>query len=132
MTIASKLGIWMDHSTAHLIEFTTETIETSLIHSTFTHEKKEETLRKSENVMHNKEQHHQLAFYKKLEEIILQYEAVLLFGPTDAKIELLNLLRANHHFDKIHIEAMQADKMTENQEHAFVREYFSKPLINKE
>ncbi len=30
------------------------------------------------------------------------------------------------HFDKIKIETMQADKMTENQEHAFVRDYFSK------
>lgn len=132
MKTASNIGIWMDHANAHLIEYRTDTIETNLLHATFIHQDKEEALRKSENLMHNKEQHQQLAFYKKLEEVILQYEAVLLFGPTDAKLELLNLLKANHHFDKIHIEVKQADKMTENQEHAFVREYFSKPLINKE
>ena len=30
----------------------------------------------------------------------------------------------NHHFDKIKIGVKPADKMTENQQHAFVREYF--------
>ena len=52
----------------------------------------------------------------------------MLFGPTNAKTELLNLLKADHHFDKINIETKQADKMTENQQHAFVREYFFKHL----
>ena len=52
----------------------------------------------------------------------------MLFGPTDAKTELFNLLKADHHFDKINIETKHADKMTENQQHAFVREYFFKHL----
>jgi hypothetical protein len=50
----------------------------------------------------------------------------LLFGPTDAKVELLNILKADLSFSKIKIETMQSDKMTENQEHAFVKDYFSK------
>lgn len=58
----------------------------------------------------------------------MQYEEVLLFGPTEAKNELLNLLQADHHFDKINIEIRQANKMTENQQHAFVKEYFFKHL----
>ncbi len=38
----------------------------------------------------------------------------------------LNVLKADHHFDKINIETRQTDKMTENQQHAFVKEYFFK------
>jgi len=47
----------MDHQTAHLMEFTTDPIQTTTIDSAFTHEEKEQTLSRSENLMHNKEQH---------------------------------------------------------------------------
>jgi hypothetical protein len=126
MTTAKNLGIWMDHSNAHLIEFTTDPMLTTTIASKFTHDEKEQTLGKSEHVMHNKEQHQQSAYYKKLGDSIKNYEEVILFGPTDAKLELLNLLRADHRFEKIKIEIKQMDKMTENQQHAFVREHFSR------
>jgi len=125
MTTAKNLGIWMDHSSAHLMEFT-DTIETKTIDSKFTHEAKEQSLDKSENLMHNKEQHQQSEYYKKLGEIIKNYEGVILFGPTDAKVELFNILRADHLFAKIKIEIKQTDKMTEHQQHAFVRDHFSK------
>src|ERR1035437_5359123 len=127
MTAAKNLGIWMDHSSAHLMEFTTDPIETKTIESKFTHQVKENSLGKSENLMHNKEQHQQSEYYKKLGEIIKNYEEVILFGPTDAKVELLNVLRADHRFAKTKIEIKQADKMTENQQHAFVRDHFAKP-----
>ncbi len=126
MKTAKQIGIWMDHSSAHLMEFTSSPIETNIISSKFTHEEKKHSLHKSEHVMHNKEQHQQLEYYKALGNIIKDYEAVILFGPTEAKVELFNILRADHHFEKIKIEVQQADKMTENQQHAFVREYFSK------
>jgi hypothetical protein len=126
MGTEKKLGIWMDHANAHLMEFTNDQIETKIVASKFTHAQKEETLNKSENVMHNKEQHRQAEYYKELSEIIINFNEVLLFGPTDAKVELFNILRADHRFDKIKIEVRQADKMTENQQHALVRDYFSK------
>jgi len=50
---------------------------------------------------------------------------VLLFGPTTAKNELANLLKDDHLFEKIKVEVRQADRMTENQEHAFVKDHFS-------
>lgn len=126
MTRAKNLGIWMDHSVAHLMEFTTDPIETKNVSLQFTHQDKENSINKSEQLMHNKEQHKQAEYYKKLGEVIKNYEAVVLFGPTNAKMELLNLLKSNPLFEKIKIEVKQADKMTENQEHAFVRDYFTK------
>ena len=125
MTTVKKLGIWIDHSSAHLIEFSTEPIETKTIESKFTHEDKVQGLGNSEKHMHIKEQHQQSEYYKKLGEAIRNYEEVLLFGPTEAKVELFNILKADHLFAKIKIEIKQTDKMSENQQHAFVREYFS-------
>ncbi|WP_295792283.1 hypothetical protein [Mucilaginibacter sp.] len=128
MKTASNLGIWMDHQTAHLMEFTTDPIQTTTIDSKFTHEEKEQTLGRSENLMHNKEQHEQADYYRELGEHIRHYDHVLLFGPTDAKVELLNSLRKDHRFADIVIEVEQADKMTANQQHAYVKAYFSKRL----
>ena len=125
MTGTKKLGIWMDHSNAHLMEFENAASGSKTIESAFTHEVKQDTLEKGEKAMHHKEQHEQEAYYKQLGEVIKNYGEVLLFGPTDAKTELFNVLKTDHHFDKIKIEVKQADKMSENQQHAFVREYFS-------
>jgi hypothetical protein len=124
MKIEKSLGIWMDHQDAHIMEFTTDPIKTATVESKFTHQEKEQTLGRSENLMHNKEQHQQSEYYKELGEIIKNYEDVLLFGPTNAKVELFNILRADHLFAKIKIEVKQTDRMTENQQHAFVRDYF--------
>lgn len=124
MTTAKNLGIWMDHASAHLMEYTANPIKTEIIDSQFTHQVKEHSLVESEYMMHNKEQHEQSEYYKKLGEVIKNYKEVILFGPTDAKVELYNFLRAELAFSKIDIEVKDADKMTVNQEHAFVRDHF--------
>ncbi len=116
----------MDHATADLIEFNTVTLQTKMIDSKFTHEVKEDALKKGEYLMHNKEQHLQAEYYKKLGEVIKNYDEVLLFGPTTAKEELLNSLKNDHLFSKIHIEAKNTDKMTEPEQHTFVKNYFAK------
>ena len=125
MITEKKLGIWMDHANAHLMEYVNP-IVTKIITSKFTHEEKEKTLHKGESMMHNKEQQQQSEYYKTIGEAVKEYDDVLLFGPTNAKVELLNMLEADNSFAKIKIETRSADKMTENQEHAFVRDYFSK------
>jgi hypothetical protein len=123
-----NLGIWMDHAKAHLVEFTTDPITTDIISNPFSHREKEHSLSKSEDGMHHKEQQSQHEYYKKLGEIIRNFQDVLLFGPTSAKIELLNLLRADHQFEKIKLETKDSDKMTQNEQHAFVKDYFSNRL----
>jgi len=118
----------MDHSSAHLIEIKDDGSNNEIV-SKFTYEEKEQTEKKSEFLMHNKENHERSAYYKKLGEIIKGYTDVVLFGPTEAKTELLNLLKKDHHFDKIKIVVKNSDKLTEHQQHAFVKDYFFKELI---
>ena len=125
MTKTKSLGIWMYHARAHVMGIA-DPMVTNIVVCESTHEEKEKTLQKGESIMHNKNQQQQADYYKKLGAFIKDYDDVLLFGPTDAKVELFNILKADLSFSKIKIEIRQTDKMTENQEHAFVREYFSK------
>lgn len=126
MEKAKKAGIWMDHTSAHVMELTNDSINTTIVQSGFDHSDKVEALERSESVMHNKEQHSHAAFYKSLKEIIINYDDVLLFGPTTAKNELANLIKGDHDFENIHVIVEHSDKMTENQEKAFVKKYFLK------
>jgi hypothetical protein len=126
MTSTKSAGIWMDHSSAHVMEFTAQPIATTVIESAFTAQTKEKSMEKSEHLMHNKEQQQQSAYFKKISTVIKTYDRVLLFGPTNAKLELFNLLQTDEQFKKVSIEVLQADKMTPAQEHAFVRNHFSK------
>src|SRR5580698_5590286 len=122
---AKNLGIWMDHAHAHLVEFATDPITTKLISNHFTHRDKAHSLGKSEEGMHQKEQQEQANYYRELGAIIRNFEDVVLFGPTTAKVELLNILRADHQFEHVKLETRESDKMTQNEQQAFVRDYFS-------
>lgn len=116
----------MDHANAHLIEFSDQPKTTTTISLDFDNQDKDQTLQRSESEMHNKQQQKQNAYYKKLAAVVKDFSEVVLFGPTNAKSELFNSLRQNHQFDNIKIEVINADKMTDNQQHGFVREYFKK------
>jgi stalled ribosome rescue protein Dom34 len=118
------LGIWMDHSVAHLMELTENGIESKTIESKETLFDNNPNLHKDESKTHNKEQRHLSEYFKNIAEVILECDDIILFGPTDAKTELINILRKDHRFDKIKIEIKLADKMTVNQQYAFVRSYF--------
>lgn len=125
MKTRKNLGIWMDHSTAHLIDITEEENDHS-ISSKFTFSAKEEALTRSENIMQNKEQQMHEAFYKEISNEILKYDQVLLFGPTNAKSELHNYLNKDLHFKDIKIDVESADKMTDPEKDAYVKNHFKK------
>ena len=114
----------MDHSSAHITIFEAEPAATQDLESTKLSQNNHGASG-NENITNNKDQNKQAEYYKKLAELIENYDEVLLFGPTDAKLELFNVLKADHHFDNIKIDVLPTDKMTENQEHAFVAAHFS-------
>ena len=95
----------MDHSNAHLMEFTTVPI--------------------TMNILHNRAQQQPSEFYKKIGDVIRNYENVLLFGPPNAKAELITMLKADDQFENIRLETKDSDKMSQNKLHEFVREHFS-------
>lgn len=116
---ATKLGVWLDHHHAYLTPFTdpmtTTTLEADDVHKG-----------KSEHLKHHAEQNVEHGFYKKLSNIIREYESVILFGPKESKNELFNRLTSDHHFSKVHLEVKQAGKMTVQEQQAFVKTHFTK------
>lgn len=127
MKTTKKLGIWMDHSTAHMMELTNDRIGTNTIESKPKPLEDKQITYKDESHQLNKEQRQLSAYYKKLSDEIREFDDVLLFGPTEAKEELYNLLKEDHLFDNIKIGLRTVDKMSEKQQHAFVKGYFSAP-----
>ncbi len=124
MKSKKQLGIWMDHSTAILFESNVNSTENKIIVAQVG-EQDEALNTRDETLIQNKEQNELSGFFNRLSEVIIHYDEVLLFGPTNAKTELVNRLKSDHHFDEIKIEVKPADKMTENQQHAFVNEHFN-------
>lgn len=124
MDTQKNLGIWMDHSTANFIDLNGK--KSHSITSQFTFATKEEALNKSESLMHNKRQQMHETYYKKIGDEILKYDNVLLFGPTNAKVELHNYLSDDLHFKDIKIEVESSDKLTDNEKNAFVKKHFEK------
>lgn len=125
MLATTQLGIWMDHSEAHLITNNQEPSAIGIINNPFTQTEEVNALRKSEHLMHNKRQQQEAAYYKKLGDKIIKYNDVLLFGPTDAKLELINALQADQRFSKVKINVQPTDQMTNNEKKAFVKNHFS-------
>jgi len=124
MKTEKKLAVYLDHSEAHFINYDADSENLETINSDFTHFEKEKILSKSESGMHNKEQQELSNFFKKIAKVIMDYDNVLLFGPTDAKVELFNNLQSEHKNYKIKIEIRNTDKLTENQKIAFVKNHF--------
>ena len=122
MKTKNNLGIWMDHSTANLIDVNSNF--NLSINSEFTFNTKEEALSRSESLMHNKRQQMHEAYYKEISDEILKYNHILIFGPTNAKVELHNYLNKDLHFKDVNIDIKSADKMTDNEKDAFVKNHF--------
>mgnify|MGYP003664880876 CR=1 FL=1 len=107
----------MDHSIANLIDIDARK-ECGSIASNFTSDTKEDALNKSEQ-MNEK-------FYDTSGAQILKYNHVLLFGPTNAKVELHNYLNKDSHFKNIKIDVASSDNITDNEQVAFVKNHFAK------
>ena len=126
MKTVKQLGIWMDNSQAHLIEFASDSEETETVTSDFSYDDKAETLQRSEYTMHNKEQQKQGTYYKNLSKIIKNFDEVILFGSTNAKSELYNILKDDHQFADIKIEVQTTNIMSDKEIHDFVGSHFNR------
>lgn len=124
MKTTKQLGIWMDHSVAYLMEYDKDGLSTATLQPRNDEADKSFNAH-DESIIQNKEQNQLASFFKSISEVIGVYDEILLFGPTDAKTELFNVLKNDRHFENIKIELKPSDKMTDNQMHAFVNEHFS-------
>ncbi len=124
MNSSKQLGIWMDYSMAYLIELANDKIGKKTLKISPAFHGPLENLRLNESRMYNKAQNHQSNFHRELSLVINNYTEVLLFGPGEAKNELFNLLKNNQQFENVKISTQPADKLTENEQETFVKDFF--------
>ncbi|HQZ24769.1 MAG TPA: hypothetical protein PLD18_05665 [Flavobacterium sp.] len=125
MKTTKKLGIWMDYSTANLIEYKLDSYEIKSINSGFSNQEKNEVLDNSKSLINNNENQQLSNYFRRIGEQIKEYNELVLFGSTNAKIELHAILKEEKPFQNIKIEIKNTDKMTDNQKKYFVKSYFS-------
>ncbi|EIA07198.1 hypothetical protein [Flavobacterium frigoris] len=126
MKTVKKLGIWMDHSIAYLMEFTNSPFEIKTIESKFSIDEKQLKSSKISALLINKEKRVLYDYYNKIGEAIKSYKQIVLFGPSDAKMEFFDVLSEDERFMKIKFEIKETDKMSMHQQHDFILEYFGK------
>ncbi len=131
----TKTGLWIDHSKAIVVKITGKDEETEVIASEV-----EKQLRRTgdsilkrtfESRLVHADDSQQKAYsgnlniyYDEVIEFIRDSESILIFGPGEAKGELKKRLEEKNLGDKI-VGLEAADKMTDGQIEALVREYFS-------
>ncbi|PKL83500.1 MAG: hypothetical protein CVV24_04620 [Ignavibacteriae bacterium HGW-Ignavibacteriae-3] len=123
-----KVGLWIDHRKALIVSITEGLEEIKSIPSDV-----EKRVRFSGEAQKNLEEDirerrfmNQLnIYYNKVISLIQDAETIFIVGPGEAKIELKKHLEKKKQIGQV-IEIGTADKMTENQFAAKVREYFSK------
>ncbi len=119
-----KLAIYLDHSTANSIEYTNTAHLLSTVKLEFNPVEKKEVLQKGESHLHDKEQHLQQQFYKKISNASLGFSTVVLFGPTTAKAELENILTNDNRFSNVDVMLKITDKLNQKEQIDYVNNLF--------
>lgn len=114
----------MDHFAANILEYTDAAKIVKIIKSGFNKDQKEKILQSGESLLYHKEQNLQKEFYAKLRAELLNYESVLLFGATNAKTELLNILQIDAKFLNVEFTLKNTDKLTDKEQVNFVNDCF--------
>ena len=131
-----QIGLWLDHAKAHFIDVSAETPVIQTAYSSLNPHEREDGEHGSgirlgnnrstnnEYQMHNREQEAYREFYKVLLNRLKNYDSIFMFGSAEAKDELHNLMKTDHHFDTKQIHIEPSDHLTENQMIARVLKYF--------
>ncbi|RDI56160.1 hypothetical protein [Flavobacterium glaciei] len=118
----NKIGIWMDHSIAYLMEFETKPFEIQIIECDFTLDEKNRNPHKKETIISDVKRKYK--YYNQIGNAIMHYDKIILFGPSEAKIDFFDTLSEDERFYKLKIEIKETDKMNVNQQREFINKYF--------
>ena len=124
MIISRSIGVWMNHSFANLIEFTSELITSVIIDSNIDKHHDDLVMAHMETKGLFKAQNLQNAYLKEVESALHNCKELILFGPNYSKVKLYHILRQNTLFANTKIKITHAEDMNETQQHAFVKGHF--------
>jgi len=124
MKTTKQAGVWMDYSTAYVMELNGDSITTKTVESEFDWEEKQHSFARNEGFMHKKERQLHTNYFNNIADLIKGFDEVVLFGAGDAKTELFNLLTVDPEFKKVNLSVKTAHRLSENQREAFLKDYF--------
>jgi stalled ribosome rescue protein Dom34 len=124
MELSKQLGIWMDYCTAYLMELTSNHFEISTIESISYDTNKLHPVHKIASLLETQKRL-QFNYYHNIANEIHTYNRIIIFGPSNAKIELFDVLSEDDRFLKTKIEITNTDKMNPAEQHDFILKYFS-------
>jgi hypothetical protein len=79
----------------------------------------------SEKTLHNRRENEEQSYFEEILENVNSADEVVIFGPGEAKDHLVNAIKAHpSHFSADLMAVLTADKMTENQQVAYVKTFF--------
>lgn len=134
-----QVGVWIDHSKAHLIGFKSgqarllETVESPYESVRRIEGEGNDMTRFSsspEYSSNNEYKKHQIVqneineYMRIMEQKLASFEDILLFGPGTMKERMKNRLREKKAFEGKWLSVEHSNKLTENQLVAFVREFY--------
>lgn len=125
-----KLAVWIDHKSAHLMEFQSQPFEVKRIESKLRHEAWIDRMEEEEKSMDDIEPELISPYYTKLVSTIKKYDSIVVLGENDAKLELFSLIKNDPKLSDSKIEVVTTDVIIEKQLNAFIRNY-SSILSNK-
>ncbi len=125
MTRVKQLGICVDETGIRVMEHVTGAIKMITLPSLPEGANQAGTVfKKSGNFRYDIELEQHSNYVDQLKSIITNTDSLLLFGPTNLKVDLYNVLKQDDSFSKINITLKQADTMSESEQQAFVMDYF--------
>ena len=113
----SKIGVCLDYSIAYLLEEKNEERVITIIEAN----DEPTVLARPQNRRKHAKDH---VFFKKVFDIVKDFDKVLLFGPASVKKELLNRIKANKSLEIEVQNDTQQEKVTENEKIEFINSYF--------
>lgn len=131
-----KIGVWMDHSDAKLIDPEKSAVEIRTIHSVDSSKNKfrgEESdgirlgnFRSSNNEFskHRKDENADHEYFKHLADVLQGFHVIFIFGPTTAGHEFKNYLIKEKRFSDKEIVIEKSDYITEPQMFKLVKDHF--------
>ncbi len=132
-----KIGVWLDHASALLVNVGTTPITTEKIQSRAATTTQEGSAHGSpvrmgnfrssnnEHHAHQREQDHERKFFKEIKEELLPFDEILITGPTTAQEELLHVLQADAHFREKKMTMTASDYETEEEVVERVKKFFA-------
>jgi len=114
------VGVWMDHHNAIFI--TAEDGEFSIADNKVVAGQYHGD--KGEHAYNNAEKTDNRKYFKTIGSQLLKYDEIFIFGPGKSQEELLNFLHDDQHFKNKKITLGTAEKMTDPQTVAKVRDFF--------